>query len=148
MPKFALLKNGVNETLLNSTQEKVATYLNRLFDEHELVNVEGMYAFTFGTVQIEIQVIPWHSEDVLVKVFSYVAENVQLTKEFSEDLLRLNSTTSFGSFGITFDNDVIFSYSLAGANLDFNEFAAAIQTVATIADEYDEKLQLLHSSPA
>jgi hypothetical protein len=141
MPKFALLKDGVNQTLINVTQDKIANYLLQLFDEHELVNVEGLYAFTFGTVQIEVQVIPWHSEDVLVRVFSYVAQNVALTKELSEELLRLNTTTSFGSFGITFDNDVIFSYSLAGANLDFNEFSAAIQTVATIADQYDEKLQ-------
>jgi hypothetical protein len=142
MPKFALLKDGVNQTLINVTQDKIANYLLQLFDEHELVNVEGLYAFTFGTVQIEVQVIPWHSEDVLVRVFSYVAQNVALTKELSEELLRLNTTTSFGSFGITFDNDVVFSYSLAGANLDFNEFSAAIQTVATIADQYDEKLQL------
>jgi hypothetical protein len=141
MPKFALLKNGVNENLVRATQEKIASYLSQLFDEQELVNVEGLYAFTYGTVQIEVQVIPWHSEDVLVKVFSYVAHEVSPTKELAEELLRLNATTSFGSFGITFDNAVIFSYSLAGANLDFNEFSAAIQTVATFADEFDEKIQ-------
>jgi hypothetical protein len=140
MPKFALLKNGVNETLIKATQDKVAGYLTRLFDEQELVKVEGLFAFTYGTVQIEVQIIPWHSEDVLVKVFSYVAQEVTLSKELAEELLRLNATTSFGNFGITFDNTVIFSYSLAGANLDFNELSAAIQTVATIADEYDEKI--------
>jgi hypothetical protein len=75
------------------------------------------------------------------KVFSYVCEDVQFTKESAEELLRLNATTSFGSFGLTFDGDVIYSYSLAGANMDFNEFAAAIQTVATIADSYDEKIK-------
>jgi hypothetical protein len=142
MPKFALLKDGVNESLIKATQDKIASYLSRLFDEQELVMVDGLYAFTFGTVQIEIQVIPWHSEDVLVKVFSYVAQDVTLSKEMAEELLRLNTTLSFGSFGITFDNAVIFSYSLAGANIDFNEFSAAIQTVATIADEYDEKIQV------
>ncbi len=145
MPKFAILKNGVNETLIKTTQEKISGYLNKLFDAHELVNVEGMYAFTFGSVQIEVQVVPWHTEDVLVKVFSYVCEDVQLTKEFAEELLRLNATTSFGNFGLTFDGDVIFSYSLAGANMDFNEFTAAIQTVATIADSYDEKIKELRS---
>lgn len=145
MPKFAILKNGVNESLIKSTQDKVSGYLSRLFEPHELVTVEGISAFTFGTVQIEVQVVPWHSEDVLVKVFSYVCQDVKLTHELAEELLRLNATTSFGSFGITFDSDVIFSYSLAGANLDFNEFAAAIQTVATIADDYDEKLKALRT---
>ncbi len=145
MPKFAILKNGVNETLIKATQDKISGYLYRLFDAHELVNVEGMYAFTFGSVQIEVQVVPWHTEDVLVKVFSYVCEDVQLTKESAEELLRLNATTSFGSFGLTFDGDVIFSYSLAGANIDFNEFSAAIQTVATIADSYDERIKELRT---
>jgi uncharacterized protein YjfI (DUF2170 family) len=145
MPKFAILKNGVNESLAASVQQKVTDYLGRLFEPYELVTVEGISAFTYGTVQIEVQVVAWHSEDVLVKVFSYVCEDVKLTQELAEELLRLNATTSFGSFGITFDGDVIFSYSLAGANLDFNEFAAAIQTVATIADDYDEKLKELRS---
>jgi hypothetical protein len=36
---------------------------------------------------------------------------------------------------------VVYSYSLAGANLDFNEFMAAVQTVATVADSYDEMLK-------
>jgi len=125
MPKFALLKNGVNEALIKATQDKIATYLSQLFDEQELVNVEGLYAFTHGTVQIEVQIIPWHAEDVLVKVFSYLAHDVNITKETAEELLHLNSTIPFGSFGITFDKAVLFSYSLAGANMDFNEFSAA-----------------------
>ncbi len=139
MPKFNILKNGVNEALLQTTHEKVAGYLKQIFEEHELVKVDELYSFTFGTVHIEIKVIPWHTADVLVNVFSYVAENVQLTREFAEELLRLNATTPFGSFGLTFDNSVIFSYSMAGAYLDFQEFLSAIQTVATIADNYDEK---------
>lgn len=139
MPKFNILKNGVNEALLQTTHEKVAAYLQQIFEEYELVKVNGLYSFTFGSVQIEVKVIPWHSEDVLVSIFSYVAENVQLTKEFAEELLRLNATTPFGSFGLTFDNSVIFSYSMGGSHLNFQEFLSAIQTVATIADSYDEK---------
>jgi uncharacterized protein YjfI (DUF2170 family) len=139
MPKFNILKNGVNEALLQNTHQKVDSYLQQIFEEHELVKIDGLYAFTFGTVQIEVKVVPWHSEDVLVSVFSYVAENVQLTKEFAEELLRLNATIPFGSFALTFDNSVIFSYSMPGAHLDLQEFISAIQTVATIADDYDEK---------
>jgi NurA-like 5'-3' nuclease len=44
MPKFAILKNGVNEALIKATQEKISGYLHKLFDAHELVNVEGMHA--------------------------------------------------------------------------------------------------------
>lgn len=141
MPNFAILKNGANDTLLRQTHDKVYTYLRQIFAEHELVKVDQLYSFTFGSVQIEIEVVSWHTEDVLVRIFSYVAEQAQVTKELTEELLRLNATTYFGSFGLTFDGSVVFSHSLAGANLDYNEFIAALQTVATIADDYDEKVK-------
>jgi hypothetical protein len=141
MPKFPVIKEGVNEALMKETQAKVEQYLRQIFDEEEFIQVEDLYAFTYGTVQIEIKVIPWHTEDVLVNVFSYLAENVNVNLSLAEELLRLNTTISFGSFGITFDNSVMYSYSLAGRNMDFSEFLAAIQTVATISDNYDERFQ-------
>ena len=143
MPKFHILKEGKNDSLIRATEDKVSQYLSRIFEEHEIVKVEGMYSFAFGSVNIEIRIVPWHSEDLLVTIFSYVAEHVSLTPELAEELLRLNATIPFGSFGLTFDHSVIFSHSLAGANIDFNEFVSAVQTVATIADEHDEKIREL-----
>jgi hypothetical protein len=67
-----------------------------------------------------------------------LAEDINIDGKTAEELLRLNASMHFGSFGLTFDRAVIYSYSLAGANLDFNEFMAAVQTVATVADSYDE----------
>jgi hypothetical protein len=55
-------------------------------------------------------------------------------------LLRKNATLHVGAFGLTFDNTVIFSCSLAGSNLDMNELKAALQTVATISDYYDDQI--------
>jgi hypothetical protein len=98
-----------------------------------------MFSFSFGTVSVNILIRPWHTEDVLVDVFSYIAEEVELTKEELDELLRLNATIPFGSFGISMENSIKFSYTLAGRNLDFNEFAAAVQNIAAIADQYDEK---------
>lgn len=140
MPKFKALKEGTNEALLKATQEKVAKYLADIFEPDEYTKVDDIYSASFGTVNVEIRVVPWHTEDVLVEVFSYVAEDVELNAETAKELLRLNAMHSFGSFGITFDNTVVFNYTLAGANLDFNELMAAVQTVATVADDYDEKL--------
>jgi len=141
MPKFNIIKEGVNEELLRSTDAKVEKYLNQIFYEHEFAKSDAIYSFAFGTVHVEIRVVPWHSEDVLVQVFSYLAEDVNMTQELAEELLRLNANSPFGGFGLTFDGAVKYSYSLAGANLDFNEFLAAVQTVASIADDYDEKVK-------
>lgn len=138
MPKFKVIKEGINEELIASTHAKIEQYLQELFHEYEIAKADDTYCFTFGTVNVNIRVIGWHTEDVLVEVYSYLAEDVNLTAEMAEELLRLNASMHFGSFGITFDRAVTYSYSLAGANLDFNEFMAAVQTVATVADSYDE----------
>jgi len=140
MPKFKLLKEGTNEQMLSEVNDKIKIYLAEIFEDHEVAEADGIHSFTFGTINVEIRVVPWHTEDVLVNVFSYVVEEATITKELSEELLRLNATTPFGSFGISFDDSIVYSYSLAGKNIDKNEFLAAIQTVATIADDYDEKV--------
>jgi hypothetical protein len=138
MPKFKVIKEGINESLIASTQAKVEKYIQELFHDYEVAKVEDTYSFAFGTVNVNIRVIGWHTEDVLVEVYSYLAEDIDIDGKTAEELLRLNASMHFGSFGLTFDRAVVYSYSLAGANLDFNEFAAAVQTVATVADSYDE----------
>lgn len=138
MPKFKMIKEGINESLIASTHAKIEQYIKELFHDYEVAKVEDTYSFAFGTVNVNIRVIGWHAEDVLVEVYSYLAEDVSLTSEMAEELLRLNASMHFGSFGVTFDRAVLYSYSLAGANLDLNEFTAAVQTVATVADSYDE----------
>ncbi|NJO01923.1 MAG: YbjN domain-containing protein [Bacteroidia bacterium] len=139
MPKFKVLKSGVNESLLQATQQKVEKYMTELFHDYEIVKIDDFYTFTFGTITVTVQVLPWHSEDVLVKVYSYLGdEEMELSQEMKDELLRLNATIPFGGFGVTFEGQPMFSYSLAGANLDMNEFQAAVQMVAKTADEYDE----------
>jgi len=138
MPKFNILKSGENTDLMNATHSRIQDYLKQLFHEDELIRIDDQYTFSFGTVTVNIVVIPWHSEDVLVDVFSYVAEEVSLSNEELEEMLRLNATIPFGSFGLSMENSVKFSYALAGKNMDLNEFSAAVQNVAAIADQYDE----------
>ena len=142
MPKFNVLKNGINEALITSTQQKVEKYMQELFHDYEIVKIDDFYTFTFGSITVTVQVLPWHSEDVLVKVYSYLGdEDTQITSEMMEDLLRENANLPCGSFGVTFEKQPVFSYSLSGANLDLNEFQAAVQMVAKTADEFDEMLK-------
>jgi hypothetical protein len=138
MPKFHVLKSGENTQLIKDTHTKIQGFLKELFHDDEIIHLDEMYSFSFGTVSVNIVIIPWHSEDVLVDVFSYIAEDVTLSAEELEEMLRLNATIPFGSFGMSMENSVKFSYALAGKNMDLNEFSAAVQNVAAIADQYDE----------
>ncbi len=76
MHKFHLLKDGVNGPLMDEVRAKVNTWLREFFDEDDLMRVEDLVSFSFGSATIQVTVLPWHSGDVLVKVFSYLAENV------------------------------------------------------------------------
>ena len=145
MPKFSILKNGVNEALLASTQERVDKYMKELFNDDEVIKLDDLYSFSFGSISVNVDVKPWHSEDVMVELFAYLTDEMELSAEDMEELLRLNATIPFGSFGLSLENSLKFSYSLAGKNLDMNEFSAAIQNVAAIADQYDEQFALVNA---
>ena len=140
MPKFDIIKNGTNADLAEVVQARVHEYLHHICEPEELIQLDGVHSFTFGTVQINVKVIPWHTEDVLVSIYSYICEDVRLNEKLASELLRINATTPFGSFGITYDNCVVFNYAIPGANLDYKEFLACLQTVAALADSYDEKV--------
>jgi len=138
MPKFKFLKEGANKSLINKTTAKVEKFLLKIMKKEELIKINDIFSFQFGTVMVQARVVPYHTDDVLVEVFSYLAEKIKYNPQLGEKLLRLNATMHFGVFGITFDNSVVFNYSQAGSNLDYNEFLAAVQTVATVSDSYDE----------
>jgi hypothetical protein len=143
MPKFKILHTGENQALVNETYSKIDQYVKDLFHEDEVIKIDDMYSFSFGSVTVNMLVRPWHSEDVLVDVFSYLAEDVDLSKAQLDELLRMNATIPFGSFGLSMENSVKFSYTLAGKNLDMNEFSAAVQNIAAIADQYDEQFEII-----
>ena len=143
MHKFPVLKDGVNEKLLEKVRKKVDACLSGLFDKEDLVKVDGMTSFSFGSATVNVTVVPWHSGDVLVKVFSFLAENVK-TKKAATEFLRLNADVPLGAFSIAFDNTVMFSCSLPGANVDTSESTGALQTVAASADQYDDILKEMY----
>ena len=138
MHKFPLFKDGINEALLKSVEQKTDAWLKELFDEGDLTKVDNITSFSFGSATIQVMVVPWHSEDVLVKVFSYLAENVDPCK-VAGDFLRLNSDLPLGRFSLIFDNTVMFfAVPLPAANLDGTKLVGALQTVAVYADQYDD----------
>ena len=146
MHKFTAFKDGVNEPLLAEVRKHVAEMLKDFFDPEDLTVVDDITAFSFGSATVQIQVVPWHTEDVLVRVFSYLAENADPTSgELGEKLLRLNATAPMGAFSLVFDRTIMFSCALPGSHLDPNELLGAMQTVAAYADQYDDLLQEMFS---
>ncbi|MDI9370804.1 MAG: YbjN domain-containing protein [Synergistaceae bacterium] len=140
MHKFPILKDGVNEKLLAEARAKVDKWLDEFFDEGDLTKVDDLVQFEFGSATIQVTVNPWHSEDVLVKVFSYLADDVD-GRRAAVDFMRLNAELPLGAFSLVFDNTVMLSCSIPGANLDKSELLGALQTVAAYADQYDDILK-------
>ena len=65
MPKFKFLKEGVNADLMKKTKEKVEKYLKDILNPDELISIHDIYSFKFGTVMVQIRVVPFHSDDCL-----------------------------------------------------------------------------------
>ncbi len=124
------------------TQSKLRSYLKQLFRKN-VQEMDDRFIIIEGSAVIQIVIRPWYDSDSVIDIFSFVVEGANMTPELTNFLLRKNATLHFGAFGLTFDNTVIFSYSLAGSNLDLNELKAALQTVATISDYYDDQIVAL-----
>ncbi|NPA80570.1 MAG: YbjN domain-containing protein [Thermotogae bacterium] len=126
----------MNERLMEEVRGKVRRYLHEIAEE--FWEVDGIFMLRYGSASIGVEVLPWHKEDVLVRVFSYLAEDVNVDEDLARILLDLNARFPLGAFALGINGSVLFRYSLAGANLDLNELAAAVYTVAVVADAYDD----------
>ncbi len=130
------VKYGVNESLLSEVRERVRGFLKE--SGIDFVEVEDTFSFRYGTVTVNVEVVPWHEEDVLVKFYSYLAEDVNLNQELMRMLLELNSHIHIGAFAIGTDNSVVFRYAMSGTSMNLKEFSAVLYSIAGTADSYDE----------
>lgn len=121
------------------TYSQIKEYLGELFEEpiHDEVN-DHIYV-RYGSTVLEISVDPYGPEEVAVEVMAYCAQDVSLDEQLLLGLLELNHQLPFGSFSLV-DSDVFFSYSLFGHNLDRRNLLGAIAAVATISDDYDDRI--------
>ncbi len=126
--------------LIGFVQEKVEGYIQKLYKNRYERTDDGRFLVYEGSTVIQTVIRPWHESDVIVETFAYVVQESNLDENILKFLLRENAMLHFGAFGITFDGTILFSNSLAGANLDENEFMASIKSVARISDFYDNKI--------
>jgi hypothetical protein len=137
--KVVVAKPKVRKDIVLDTVKTVRTYLKRLF-KNNFSEMNNRFILTEGSAVIQVVIRPWYDNDSVVDIFSYVVEGAQITPEITNFLLRKNATLHFGSFGLTFDNTIMFSHSLAGKNLDLNELKASLKMVAAISDFYDDEI--------
>lgn len=121
------------------TFEKVREYVDELIDEPYLDDDTGHFYGRFGSTVLEISVDPYGPEEIVVKVMAYCVQGVRVDESLLEGLLQLNHTLQMGSFSLV-ENDVFFSQSLFGRSLEPRNFLNAIAAVATVADDYDDRI--------
>src|SRR5258706_11254778 len=118
---------------------QVKSYLDNLVDEHFDDADHCDFYLKFGSTVLEISIDPFADEDAVIEVLAFVVQGVEPTFELTRDLLRFNSEVPLGAFSMV-GQDIYFSHSFLGRRLRPEQLIASLESVATISDEYDEKL--------
>ncbi|MCP4663986.1 MAG: YbjN domain-containing protein [bacterium] len=120
--------------------DRVKTYLTELFDE-DLYHEEetGHIYVRYGSTVLEISVDPYGPEDATMTAMAYCVQDVEVDEELLRGLLELNHTLPFGSFSLV-GRDIFFSHALFGRTLERSNLLSAIAAVATISDDYDDRI--------
>jgi hypothetical protein len=121
------------------TFEKLKEYLGELFEEPYHDPENDHFYVRYGSTVLEISVEPYGSEETMVVIMSYCVQDVELDEELMAGLLELNHQMACGHFSVV-GNDIFFAYSLFGRSLDPRDLLRAITAVATIADDYDDRI--------
>lgn len=127
------------QELINATVARVGEILAAEYPDH-LNFGGGSFAVSRGSSQIVIVVRPYTDADTAVECIANVVSGGNITPELMKYLLRKNAELHFGAFGLLFDDTVIFTHTIAGANIDANELLTSLNAVAAIADHYDDEI--------
>lgn len=128
-----------SEKLIADTITKVEGLLNIHYPDH-LAFGNGQFTILHGSTQVMIIVRPFTDNDTCVECISQLVTGAKVNEELMKFLLRKNAELHYGAFGMLFDDTITFSHAITGANLDENEFLNTLNSVAIIADYYDDIL--------
>jgi len=126
-------------SLLDQTIVKVENILEKKYPEFISFG-QGSYTISRGSSQVMLIIRPFSNNETCVQCISHVVMGATITPELMNFLLRKNAEINWGAFGLLFDNTIVFSHSIAGANIDENELGTTIDSVAIIADHYDDEI--------
>ena len=118
---------------------KVKEYLGELFEEPYHDPENDHFYVRYGTTVLEISVEPYGPEESVVNIMSYCVQDVELEDDLLLGLLELNHQLVCGAFSLV-GNDIFFAHSLYGNSLEPRDLLRAITSVATVADDYDDRI--------
>jgi len=121
------------------TYKKLKEYLGELFEEPYHDPDNDHFYVRYGTTVLEISVEPYGSEETMIVIMSYCVQDVEVEEELLAGLLELNHQIPCGHFSLV-GTDIFFAHSIFGRSLDARDLLRAITAVATVADDYDDRI--------
>ena len=128
-----------SDKVQEETFDRLREYLGELFEDPYHDPENDHFYVRYGTTVLEISVDPYDSEEAVVTIMSYCVQDVEVAEALLLGLLELNHRLTCGSFSLV-ETDIFFSYSLFGKNLSPRDLLRAITAVATVADDYDDRI--------
>src|SRR5690348_15352464 len=117
----------------------VKSNLDELVEEHFDDAEHCDFYLKYGSTVLEISIDPYEEDDADIEVLAFCVQGVEPSFELMRELLRLNSEVPLGAFSLV-GKDIFFSHSFLGRRMRPEQFMASLESVATISDEYDDKL--------
>lgn len=118
---------------------RIGSYMTELFGGDVRVYTGfPAYGIRAGSTRVQESVEPWHEDDAVVRVESWVVTGTRLTPDLMRFLLNKNCELLLGSFETDSDDDVFLNCDLVGSTCGKLELAHVIEAVAATADEYDD----------
>jgi hypothetical protein len=143
---FELLESAGEESSMRfeseihrQTFDTVREYVDELIDEPYLDEKSGHFYGRYGSTVLEISVDAYGPEEAVVRVTAYCVQGVRVDESLLEGLLELNHGMPVGSFSLV-GEDVFFSHSVFGRSLEARNFLGVMAAVATVADDYDDRI--------
>ena len=118
---------------------QVKTYLDELVEEHFDDAAHCDFYLKYGSTVLEISIEAYEEDDAVIKILAFCVQGVDPAVELMQELLLLNSELPLGAFSLV-SGDIFFSHSFLGRRLRPEQLIASLDSVASISDEYDEKL--------
>jgi len=121
------------------SHERVDQYLSELFDDPYHDPDNGHFYVGYGSTVLEVSVEPYGPEETIVMVTAYCAQGIEPEVDLLLGLLELNHELPVGAFSLV-GRDVFYSHAIFGKALDRKNLLGAIAAVATISDDYDDRI--------
>jgi hypothetical protein len=118
---------------------QVKSFLDELVDEYFDDAEHCDFYLKYGSTVLEISINPYEEDNAVVEILAFCVQGVEPSRELMSELLKLNSEIPLGAFSLVDDN-VFYSHSFLGRQLQAEQLVASLGSVATISDDWDEKI--------